>query len=300
MKKILLLLLLFSTTIISSAQQGEIIYRENVALVPDTNAYITPDSCLLFWYMTAPWEYQNLYLDVDLDNVSDFWVHGSLAPPVACIFTINSRDWENPASPLGWRITPCSWQDPNNDTISMFNLWRSGHFTYPNGSAYTITSPPYDTTMMLRYGLRNGIEDSVGNVTNYYGWLEVEGHWTHTWIEYKGGYKDTLTACVTRLAYCTIPNYPLRWGQTRFDEGIEEIDELSASLHPNPTNSLVTVTSEDLSKIKVLNITGQTVLKLNCSGDNAIIDLTGQPAGIYFFNITDKQGNKCTRKIVKK
>ena len=294
MKKTLLLLLLFSTTITSFAQQGEIIYRENVALVPDTNALITPDSCMLFWYM-IPWEHQLLNLDVDLDNFADCWIYGEIDAPVAYFFNIQTRDWENPASLLGWRIARLKFQ--NTDTISSFSNWYVGWSDRP---PYLMDSPAYDTTMMLRYGLRNAIEDSVGNVTNYYGWIEVEGHWTHTWIEFKGGYMDTLTACVTRLAYCTIPNYPLRWGQTSLNESIEETDAAQATLHPNPTNGIVTITGENISRIEVLNIMGQTILKSHCGSDNATIDLSGQPAGMYLFNITDRKGARCTKKVVKK
>ena len=294
MKKTLLFIILSFIAITSFAQQGEIIYRENVALIPNTYANITPDSCMLFWYATIPTEPQDLYLDVDLDNVADFWVHGSMEPPTAYIFAIHSRDWEIPTSPLGWRIARLKFQ--NTDTISSFSTWGS---TWAEWPPYLMDSPAYDTTMMLRYGLRNAIEDSVGNVTNYYGWIEVEGHWTHTYVNPKVPYSDTLTACISRLAYCTVPNYPLRWGQTSFDYNVEENDETRLTLHPNPTNSIVNIVGENISTIEVINIIGQTILKSDFNSETITVDLSGQPAGIYFFTIIDKKGNKCTRKVIK-
>ena len=43
---------------------------------------------------------------------------------------------------------------------------------------------------------------------------------------------------------------------------------------------------------------GQTILKKNCNG-NIVIDLSGQPAGVYFINITDKNGRQSVKKIVR-
>ncbi|MDY6436471.1 MAG: T9SS type A sorting domain-containing protein [Bacteroidales bacterium] len=36
-----------------------------------------------------------------------------------------------------------------------------------------------------------------------------------------------------------------------------------------------------------------------CSSDNVTVDLAGQPAGVYFIKITDKNGNKYSEKVVK-
>ena len=79
---------------------------------------------------------------------------------------------------------------------------------------------------------------------------------------------------------------------------IEETEDMPVTVHPNPTYDMVTITGKDIAKVEVANILGQSVISKDCSGD-IIIDLTQQPSGIYIFNITDRNGNRCSRKVTK-
>ena len=121
----------------------------------------------------------------------------------------------------------------------------------------------------------------------------------HTWAE---GYTDfqSIDLTVYRAAYCTVPNYPLRVGQTSFDWTVVEDSEGDfATVHPSPTNGQVIITGNDLRSAEVYNATGQRIASTHGDGEQLQIDLSRQPAGIYFFNITDKDGRKCVRKVVK-
>ena len=79
---------------------------------------------------------------------------------------------------------------------------------------------------------------------------------------------------------------------------IEETEDMPVTVHPNPTNNIVTITGKDIAKVEVANILGQSVISKERSGD-IIIDLSQQPSGIYIFNITDLKGNRCSRKVLK-
>jgi hypothetical protein len=79
---------------------------------------------------------------------------------------------------------------------------------------------------------------------------------------------------------------------------IEETENMPVTVHPNPTNDIVTITGKDIAKVEVANILGQSVISKERSGD-IIIDLSQQPSGIYIFNITDRNGNRCSRKVTK-
>ena len=74
-----------------------------------------------------------------------------------------------------------------NDTISLAENWRS---------EYSNANP--DSWIYM--GFRNEIDGDY-----YYGWFKLRPSFS----EYKW-YFD-------KFAYCTIPNYPLRWGQTSFE-----------------------------------------------------------------------------------
>ncbi len=81
---------------------------------------------------------------------------------------------------------------------------------------------------------------------------------------------------------------------------VDEQNELKVGFHPNPTSGFVTITGENLADVEVVDIMGRTVMKSYCDGDKVKIDLSQQPAGVYLFKIADKNGEKCTKKAVKK
>ena len=72
-----------------------------------------------------------------------------------------------------------------------------------------------------------------------------------------------------------------------------------AIIHPNPTAGLVTVTGKDLRQAEVINMLGQRVATARGKGETLQIDITDLPAGIYFVNVTDAEGRKCVKKVVK-
>ena len=80
---------------------------------------------------------------------------------------------------------------------------------------------------------------------------------------------------------------------------IQESYTVSPSLHPNPTTGLVVLTGEDLRQAEVVNMLGQKMLCVQGKGKELQIDMTALPAGIYFVAVTDKEGRKCVRKVVK-
>ena len=140
---------------------------------------------------------------------------------------------------------------------------------------------------------------------------EVEGGYCYGWIDSQiyisedpvvdgTFYGQEIYITIYRMAYCTIPNYPLFVGQTALGQGFQENSSYSfAVLHPNPTSGLVTITGQDLKTAEVFNTIGQQVATATGEGERLNVDLNGLPAGVYFVNITDKEGRKCVRKVVK-
>ena len=73
---------------------------------------------------------------------------------------------------------------------------------------------------------------------------------------------------------------------------IDEIADKGISLYPNPTKSSVTIEAKGLRQIRVFNIMGQEVRRLTTMENNVTIDLSAQPEGCYFIEMTTEQG--CT------
>lgn len=82
-------------------------------------------------------------------------------------------------------------------------------------------------------------------------------------------------------------------------EYLEGKENLACCIHPNPTDGLVNITGKDLKQAEVLNMRGQCVATAQGKGETLHIDISELPAGVYFIRITDEEGRKCVRKVVK-
>lgn len=285
MKKTILLSFILMLCSLANAQDGEILYVD-----------FEPDSTQHFIY------HEELFLDLDQDGASEWcyeiipasWGHFRELRLQSAVY--NDPDYE---------VTWVHWEHPNmlyqfhyGDTLSNFiyqvpidpqYAWGYEHHWSGN------THHPEDHYFEPHY---LGLRKRVGEDEYCYGWIEASVY-IHTWAE---GYTDfqSIDLTVYRAAYCTVPNYPLRVGQTSFDWTVVEDSEGDfATVHPSPTNGQVIITGNDLRSAEVYNATGQRIASTHGDGEQLQIDLSRQPAGIYFFNITDKDGRKCVRKVVK-
>ncbi len=79
----------------------------------------------------------------------------------------------------------------------------------------------------------------------------------------------------------------------------EEKERLACTLYPNPATGLVTITGKDLKQAQIINALGQCVATVKGEGEQLLVDISDLPAGVYFVNITDGEGRKCVKKVVK-
>ena len=272
MKKPLLVLIALMAYGISFAQEGTIIYTD-----------FEPDL-----YKKYHYGYNNLgtptHLDIDQDGENELIFRGKHNHHLTGITVEMLVEGYYSGPEYGhffyWRIP----YESIGDTLS-------GHFaSYPR----------------VEYSEMGYCRDFVGiqyqpdlSVEDYcWGWIEVSANGTET-NEWDYGPFD-IGFTIYSMAFCTILNYPLRVGQTSFYWGVEENEATAfAAVHPNPTTGQVTITGKDLKKAEVVNTLGQRVATATGEGNQLTIDLGGLPSGVYYVNITDKDGRKCVRKVVK-
>ena len=265
MKKYIIILLAMMTIMGANAQEGEIIYTD-----------FEPDLLKVFNYHDEGIEV--FWTDMDNDSVYDFLFmaltdhHHPTADICMCMTAPGQNGF--------WRKAGvCNY----GDTLSPQKTPATGasfcwYYENPEGLKYV--------------GTRFLKEDG-----DYYGWVELIVDWD-TLYAIRQTVKPILT--VTRMAYCTIPNYPLIVGQTDFTWNVEEdISTAFATVYPNPASSQLTVTGKNLKQAEVLNILGQRVATVQGQGETLQIDIANLSAGVYFVNITDEEGRKCVRKVVK-
>ena len=179
----------------------------------------------------------------------------------------------------GWEIIELE----NEDTIPPYPTMQELEGIWTTGSYFELPGT-YVPTSSLKWGARHCVEDQY-----YYGWFKVSDLILTIYAH-----------SLDKYAYCTIPNYPLHWGQTEL-LSVEETAESGpfATLHPNPTNGLLTIMCESLRQAEVVNMLGQQVLSMKGRGNELQIDMAGLPAGIYFVAITNEEGRKCVQKVVR-
>ncbi len=287
MKRYILILMALFAYNAASAQKGEIIYTD-----------FEPDLFVQYYAWEGP-GHINAPVEIDLNHDSTidlrFTCEGEWGRWVSCVLRKCDDGWqfklpyllyeEDPAAPVGDTVIF------GDNIADIGNGWNSAYrfkFYFTTGLPFPIHSPDDHYYICVRREVEEGY---------CYGWIDsnillVVGDDVFTEYEFD--------VTVFRMAYCTVPNYPLRVGQTSFDWGVEETEAAAfAFVHPNPTNGLVTITGEGLRRAEAVNVLGQRVATATGEGNQLTIDLGGLPSGIYFVNVTDEDGRKCVRKVVK-
>lgn len=267
MKKSILLVTVLLLSHLAMAQNGQIIYTD-----------FEPDLTQTFhnWVQIG----NPVYLDVDQDE---------------------HYEWVFKGEDGGWQSIILAFMPADYDTSGLNPNIRFEKYLKLGD---TLSSSQYNWNLQyyhwgqlgehqhLMIGLRYKVDDGY-----CYGWLDVSIK-LYDPAPMVGA--ATIDLFVHEMAYCTIPNYPFRVGQTDFVWGVDEnlIDNL-ASVYPNPTTGKVIVKGKNLEKAEIYNVVGQKMTSAKFETDKITFNLIDQPVGIYLINVTDKEGRKCIRKVVK-
>lgn len=151
--------------------------------------------------------------------------------------------------------------------------------------------PTNNNPRKINLAVRKKVDDGF-----CYGWLRFEMKWDTLNPTSKTSVEMYLT--IHDFAFCTIPNFPLKFGQTSII-GTDETRMPALTVNPNPTSGTFTVCGTDISRVQVYSINGRSVLDQLANETSTTIDLTNQPAGVYIVDVTDQDGKHCVRKVVK-
>lgn len=291
-KNITLVLFLLMWSNLIFGQKGEIIYTE-----------YEPDSWMFYPREDIPMPI--VQLDIDRDGMDDFKFHAEVFWGRMTYLLLERCD--EYAQNEDWLLrVPYQLFDENDlapisgDTIQVGDIianiddcWYSGYrfqynlYWHPIGAVPTIGQDDH-----IYLSVKKATEDGC-----CYGWIDANIYFPPE--NQVDNFYIYLT--IYRMAYCTIPNYPLRVGQTDFDWDVEENQNtVVATIHPNPSSGMVIITGEDLKEAVVFNSIGQKVATAKGEGGQLSIDLTKTTSGIYFVSITDKNGKKGMKKVVKR
>ena len=277
MKKALIIAFFLSLLTVSQAQTGEIIYRD---FEPDLSlSATTPDN-----------NGDTIRIDIDQDGTMDFMMYIDYMNIIGFRYVHVTSSWYfrfcyNSVYSYGY------WDE--NDTL-VSEPHSPGRWAYPNESWPLLWVDENPNYLELIMGFRK-----VTDGQNYYAWARIFMDKSQGYNS-SSGYFDVVHAYCDNVAYCTIPDYPLRWGQTDLYNDVSENGSLDfVSVLPNPNSGVFTVMGENLRLIEVFNALGQRVTTLHPAGDHSTFDLSSQLAGVYLINVTDQNGKRCVKKVVK-
>jgi hypothetical protein len=152
----------------------------------------------------------------------------------------------------------------------------------------------FETSRTTDFVCRKAVDSSF-----YYGWYRayvvdssfIDGNWPRhkAWIY------------VDKMAFCTVPNYKLEWGETRIIDmdkspRTNSIPYMSAiQVHPNPTSGFVRIEGTNVTEVNVYNALGQLMRTMQSTNE---LNLKGLPLGIYTLCITNQEGFVVTKKVM--
>jgi len=84
-------------------------------------------------------------------------------------------------------------------------------------------------------------------------------------------------------------------------DAIDDLPEFGISVYPNPTTSLVNITSNEISdyEVQITDVNGSRLTQQSSTGNQAQVDFSTYSNGIYFMSIL-KNNKIQTFKIIKK
>lgn len=234
---------------------------------------------------------QILYRDFEPDTCASFprdWTGGSSMPGDTLIIDFNSDFIEDVMFYYDGAMPHLIWDYFKTCNQNTF-VCSARNDTLNNSSLIWFQGPElFSPDSGEKFGFK-----IVDELNTYYGWYR--------------GYRivdDSLRyMCVDKIAFCTIQNYPLLWGQTEISNSVPKTDLDDDSVKINFNNVSNNVQIESLNKIKEVEIvssSGQVVNNAkNIGKNNTEISASGLQSGVYIVKVSLEDGRVVSGKIVR-
>lgn len=206
------------------------------------------------------------------DNCGDT-LHATLLIPVDSNYVYNNPYLDSMAvDSLGATVSNCTIYYNSIDTAYIDSIWSVGNIVNVIWNIVDANGSNYDTSS---YVLNNG----------------------------NGVYLLQLSVFCPNKAfgdYFAVSQAIYFENGSVFITGIDEKDLHPISIHPNPTNDYISITSanHDIKRIIIYDLYGKELQNEVQNGNTYLINLNDKPAGIYLFNIITTKG-EVTKRVVK-
>lgn len=99
-------------------------------------------------------------------------------------------------------------------------------------------------------------------------------------------------------SWIEVDNFEVVNSQT---SSVSEFSKNDINLYPNPASDVINIeTSQEAEAISITSMEGRVVYSSDINGTNTSIDVSSFDAGVYYYTITNKMGDKVRSSFVKK
>lgn len=196
----------------------------------------------------------------------------------------------------GWPLS-CRRELPNNTYLTTYAYDENEHFCgilmqellnneyIPIARVvFELNEDGYPTVVHFEKWEEEWIEGSAPIINDYFIYFD----------DYLKSQNSQLRITKVKRMEIYYTNTPMPDYEIKEDKGLPQV-----TVQPNPTNHTISIQGTNLTKIEVHDILGKLVLLHQLHGDSSIIDLSPQPAGLYFVTVTNTEGSRCVKKVVK-
>jgi hypothetical protein len=243
-------------------------------------------------YNSAPLQNWSLYIPANtVSTFTDVYPNSGSIPAPISMFATFPHSHKVCTSIVNYAYS-------GTDTIPLvrINEWDfmwQGYYTYPKlmkiPAGYKLFSKHvYDNTV----NNPNNPHNPPSLVTAGTGTTDEMLFDAYLWLEYQTG--DELIDVEELLSNDPLLN-PLSVNEIASARGI------NAFIYPNPATDKLSIYLSKKSeyKVRILNITGQSILNSETFADNTAMDVSSIPAGLYIVEVIDSKTNdRITKKIV--
>lgn len=258
---LLMFLLMLVGGIKVHAQDGNIIYRD-----------FNPDIVISEAYPS-----DTIKMDFDMDGSADVCAYFTF-------FSFGSRWCSLAPNNMKWERTTVA--DEVGDLSSDYPEIPSFGWTNVAGGMQ-----PINDGGSFRHAVRMREGDDY-----YYGWMKI---YSVRLPQEEGNSIGNYEIVLDEMAFCTVPNYPLKWGQMSVGIDEEYVDAGSVIIYPNPCSDNIEIIGKELKQVEVVDVFGRQVLSMKGESDILQIDICKLSRGLYFAKVTDSHGRKSVKKLIK-
>ncbi len=225
------------------------------------------------------YKYYRKTLEKERDNISQTWTSKTYFDTIV----VNRPTKKTVISPVGsYEISDTATPGAMSFSVHLkkYKIKDSTSLAFHDGPFHLVS----DTCYQFNFALTSG--ESIYVVTKGIG--EV--------YQYNEGGASNTSTFVKELFYYKIGNSI--WGGPKYIS-VEENKLLGIKIYPNPATNILNInvpTFVDVADLRLLNISGQVVLKTQLLSDKNQIQISELPSGVYFLEI--EQGGKIIRKKI--